>query len=137
MHEDCNLGYNPAHAVVTRKGRKGNAGIMNIIKILTKMSDLYGAKQKDWKKFQLFNSTVYGGSDLMFKDSTTELKGIASDKQIYERFLGDDYVKDLEAVISCASFQTPSTPTPSSVTTVTSPITEFVVLIAMISISFL
>ena len=80
------------------------------------MSDWYGDEQKDWTKFQLFNSTAYGGYNLIFKDSTTELKGITSEKRTAEGFLGDDYIKDLEALKSCAGIQ----PT-SKTTEVTTP----------------
>ena len=123
--------------------RKGNANIANIIKILKKMSDWYGATQTDWNKFQLFNSTKYGGSNmsnLMFKDSTTELQGLSNDKQTYMGFLGDDYVKDLEALTSCAGILT-TTPAPKPPTTaaatVASPIGGLVLLIALFSILFL
>lgn len=120
--------------------RKDKTGITAIIKILTKMSDWYGDKQKDWNKFQLFNSTTYSGSDLIFRDSTTELKGIANDTQSYMAYLGDDYVKDLEALESCVGVQratTPAPPGPTAVATVTFPTTELVLLITLLSILFL
>ncbi|XP_078349990.1 serotransferrin-like isoform X2 [Oculina patagonica] len=133
----CNLGYSPAHAVVTRRG---NSNITNITEILTKMSDWYGDKQRDWKKFQLFNSTTFSGSDLIFDDSTTELEGIADDKQTYMGYLGDDFVKDLEALESCVGVKRASTPAPPAPTAgamVTSPATELVLLIALFGVLFL
>lgn len=138
--ETCNLASKPTNAVVTRKG---NTDIANIIKILTKMSDWYGDKQTDWRKFQLFNSTAYGESDLIFSDSTSELKGIANDKQTYKGYLGENYVNIIGALESCAGIEPPTTttgspPAPTSGATVTSPITGLVLLlIALFSILFL
>ena len=125
-HETCHLGFNPGHAVVTKEG---NTDITDITKILTTMSDKYGTNQKDWNKFQLFNSTKYGGSNLLFKDSTTELRAVASDKQTYKAFLGNEYVEDREALTSCPSTSPPPT---VSVCTTVSPITELVLLIALL-----
>ena len=82
--------------------RKGNSYISNITKILTTMSDKYGSNQKDWTKFQLFNSTKYGdGYNLLFKESTTELKEIPSSKQNYNDYLGKDYGENREVMASC------------------------------------
>jgi len=132
-HETCNLGSNPSHAVVTRKD---NIDSNNIIKILTSMSDRYCSSQKDWNKFQLFNSTKYGSvSNMLFTDSTTELKAIASDKQSYNAYLGKDYGENREAMISCTSPPTTAKtnkPTSVSTTCTVSPIIEFVLLIALL-----
>lgn len=107
--------------------RKGNSDISNIIKILTAMSDMYGSNQTDWNKFQLFNSTKYGdGSNLLFKDSTTELTGIPSNKQTYTGYLGEDYGPNRDAMGSCIEGTTAAT-IPS-----TSPIIELVLLIALL-----
>lgn len=130
-HDACNLGKNPGHAVVTKKG---NTDINDIIKILTTMSDRYGSNQVDWNKFQLFNSTKYGsGSNLLFKDSTTELREVENVNRNYKAFLGDDYVKDREALASCTSPSTTTSSIPiTSVSATVSPITELVLLIALL-----
>ena len=133
MHKTCHLGFNPAHAVVTRKG---NGDIDDIIRILTKMSELYGAKQTNSNNFQLFNSTKYSrnSSNLIFKDSSTELVAIAKDNQTYRGFLGDDYVKDADALISCNfTSTTPSaSPKPTQAATATKPYTVLVPFIALL-----
>ena len=103
QHESCNLGFNPGHAMVTRKN---NPSINDIITILTAMSQMYGVNQTDWREFQLFNSTKYGSEErnLLFQDSTTELKAIPSVQRSYKEFLGNDYVKDTEALhTSCVT----------------------------------
>ncbi|XP_067053784.1 melanotransferrin-like [Acropora muricata] len=104
QHEQCHLGFNPAHAVVTRKG---NADIDSIITILEKMSEKYGSNQTNTTQFQLFNSQKYSMSsgNLMFKDSATELVSIPMEKRSYVKFLGEDYVKDSEALTSCSTME--------------------------------
>ena len=49
--------------------------------------------------FRLFDSAAYGGKDLLFKDSTMELKDVSS--QTYSEFLGQAYLDDLEALDDC------------------------------------
>lgn len=108
-YKECNLGASPAHAVVTRKD---NSDIEDIIKILKAMSDKYGKTQTDWNKFQLFNSSKYNnGEDLIFKDATTALKGIAVDKQNYMGYLGDVYGKNVKALTSCDAIVSTSSAT--------------------------
>ena len=104
QHEQCHLGFNPAHAVVTREG---NPDIDSIITILEKMSEQFGSNQTNTTQFQLFNSQKYSMSsgNLMFKDSATELVGIPMEKRSYLKFLGEDYVKDSEALTSCSTME--------------------------------
>ena len=116
---DCHLGFNPAHAVVTRKD---NTEIDDIVTILIKMSEKYGSNQTNATQFQLFNSKKYSKSsgNLMFKDSTTKLVSISKEKRTYIKFLGEDYVKDSEALTSCSFLSTTQAPeteatSPSSV----------------------
>ena len=100
--------------------RKGNADVDKIVTILTSMSEKYGIKQTDPGKFQLFNSTKYSNSsgNLIFKDSATALVAIAKEKRTYKGFLGDDYLKDAEALKSC-DFLTSSPATTEATTTTT------------------
>ena len=115
QHENCFLGFDPAHAVVTRKNNKD---IDDIVTILTAMGRIYGPNQTDWTKFQLFNSTKYKGTNLMFKDSSTALVSIPKDNRTYQGYLGDDYVKDTEALKTCKT-STTKRPTFISFTTIT------------------
>ena len=115
QHENCFLGFDPAHAVVTRKDNKD---IDDIVTILTTMGSIYGPNQTNWTTFQLFNSTKYNGINLMFKDSSTALVSISKDNRTYQGYLGDDYVKDTEALKTCETSAT-KIPTPDSLTTIT------------------
>ena len=90
--------------------REDNPNIEDIITILKKMSENYGSKAT---RFQLFNSTRYSGSNLIFKDSATALTGIAKDKRTYVKFLGEDY-EDFAALRACSFRSTTAKPTESS-----------------------
>ena len=106
--------------------RKDNSDIEDIIKILKAMSDKYGKTQTDWNKFQLFNSSKYNnGEDLIFKDATTALKGIAVDKQNYMGYLGDVYGKNVKALTSCDAIV--------STSSATSPITALMLFTAALN----
>ena len=112
--------------------REGNKDIDNIVTILTTMSSMYGPSQTNWTTFQLFNSTKYGGANLLFKDSTTELVSISKDRRTYQGFLSDDYVKDVQALKSCDDAS--STKQPTSVSTKTTPYAVIVLLVAMVAV---
>lgn len=47
----------------------------------------------------MFDSAKWNGKDLLFKDSTVKLLDVTS--KTYEKFLGDSYLKDLEALNAC------------------------------------
>ena len=92
----CNLALVPSHAVMTSKG---NANKADYVRILLESSKQYG---NDSGNFTLFDSSKYGGGtkkDLLFKDSTVELKDV-SDRS-YAEFLGDDYVAVIKGLNEC------------------------------------
>lgn len=130
-HTECHLGANPAHAVVTRGD---NSDIGDIIKILTNMSEMYGVKQTDWEKFQLFNSSQYRGSNLLFKDSTTALNAQPAGKQSVMDYLGKSYGENVDSLTSCntTTFTTTPPPTPASSSTAILPISLFVLFTALL-----
>ncbi|CAH2247842.1 melanotransferrin isoform X2 [Pelobates cultripes] len=79
----CNLAKVPARAVVTRPDVDSSV-IYNI---------LHEGQQrfKDGSTFKMFDSSTYGGSNLLFKDSTLELRPIFS--QTYQAWLGDEFLQ--------------------------------------------
>ena len=87
--------------------KTGSSHVANYQNLLIKASDMYGTNQTDSAKFQLFNSSKYGGKDLLFKDSTTKLVGVGGQKT-YDLWLGDAYLKDLEALNSCPTTEGPT-----------------------------
>lgn len=103
QHVNCNLAKVPSHAVMTKKGSSNKA---NYASILLKASKDYG--NDTGSIFRMFDSAKWNGKDLLFKDSTVKLLDVSS--QTYEKFLGDSYLKDLEALNACP----PTTSTPTS-----------------------
>ena len=81
------------------------------------MCEKYGENQTDWNKFQLFNSSKYGGSNLLFKDSTTSLKAQAADKQDFMDYLGKMYGENVDSLIQC-NYNSTTAPTTLSAYTV-------------------
>ena len=82
--------------------KKDNTNNANYKKLLLKASEEYGIKQTNPSMFQLFESSKYNGTDLLFKDSTKKLVDV-KEKDTYQKWLGEDYLKDLEALSSCPS----------------------------------
>ena len=87
--------------------KKGNTNSANYKRLLLDASDNYGITQTDPNMFQLFESSKYNGTDLLFKDSTKKLVDVG-EKDTYQKWLGDQYLKDLEALDACPT--TPTTP---------------------------
>ena len=94
---NCYLETVPAHAVMTKSGHTHNADFKNL---LLHLSADYGTSQTNSSDFQLFNSAKYGGSNLLFKDSTKKLVDVG-EKNTYKLWLGNDYLQDLEELNSC------------------------------------
>ncbi|XP_029471930.1 melanotransferrin isoform X2 [Rhinatrema bivittatum] len=87
----CNLARVPGHAVVARP----DADTWTIFQLLNEGQQRFGAGSLD---FKMFDSTAYGGSNLLFKDSTTELILIAD--PTYEAWLGHEYLRAVRG-LSC------------------------------------
>lgn len=79
--------------------KKDNTNNDNYKKLLLEASKTYGITQTNPNRFQLFESSKYSGTDLLFKDSTKKLVDV-EEKDTYQEWLGEDYLKDLEA-LSC------------------------------------
>ena len=90
--------------------KNGSSNRANYASILIKASDTYGNDTRSG--FRMFDSGKWNGKDLLFKDSTIKLIDVS--KKTYEEFLGDSYLKDLEALNACPTTPTPTTPTPTS-----------------------
>ena len=90
--------------------KKGNSNRANYASILIKASDEYG--NDTGSVFKMFDSGRWNGTDLLFKDSTVKLINIST--KTYEMFLGDSYLKDLEALNACPTTTASTTPTQTS-----------------------
>ncbi|CAL9688686.1 unnamed protein product [Knipowitschia caucasica] len=90
----CNLGREPARAVVSRKD---NQLAKYIFENLTAVTD-----------FDLFSSEAYGGKNLMFSDTTARLEQIPQDTDSV-LYLGVDYTNKIHSLLKDTS--RPTTPT--------------------------
>jgi len=103
--------------------RSGNTHIAQFKSLLLHLSADYGRNQTNSSDFQLFNSTKYGGSNLLFKDSTQKLVDVG-DKNTYQLWLGNDYLQDVEELNSCPSHSPTSSTYPITSTSSTYPISS-------------
>ncbi|XP_070609988.1 melanotransferrin isoform X2 [Erythrolamprus reginae] len=79
----CHLSRVPAHAVITRQDVEGSL----ISEVLDQGQQRFNGGNSS---FQMFDSTAYGGKNLLFKDSTAKLVPIT--QQTYQAWLGDEYL---------------------------------------------
>nr|XP_033814105.1 melanotransferrin [Geotrypetes seraphini] len=93
----CSLARIAAHAAVARS----DADALTIFQLLDEGQKQFGAENST---FKMFDSTEYGGKNLLFKDSTTEL--ILIPDQTYEAWLGQEYLRTVKA-INCDPSQVP------------------------------
>ncbi|XP_041120278.1 melanotransferrin-like [Polyodon spathula] len=86
----CNLAKVPAHAVVVRPDTNG----AEVFSMLQAGQRQFGSDHNIG--FKMFDSSVYGGKDLLFKDSTIRL--IAIENQSYQDWLGEEYLHALSGL---------------------------------------
>ncbi|XP_058043511.1 melanotransferrin-like [Ahaetulla prasina] len=79
----CHLARVPAHAIITRQDVEGSL----VFEMLDQGQQRFSGGNSS---FQMFDSTVYGGKNLLFKDSTAKLVPIM--EQTYQAWLGDEYL---------------------------------------------
>ncbi|NXA99274.1 TRFEB protein, partial [Cnemophilus loriae] len=88
----CNLGPIPPSTVMTRP-----VTVTKISDFLLKSQESLGSKLES--EFQLFQSWKYGGSDLLFKDTTQHL--VHASHLSYQEILGVSFVQLAESVFNC------------------------------------
>ncbi|XP_007896632.2 melanotransferrin [Callorhinchus milii] len=91
----CHLAKVPSRAVVVRSDTE-------IFNFLNAGQQHFGANSSG---FKMFESDVYGGIDLMFKDTTTELIQILN--KTYEAWLGPEYLGAMRG-LDCSSDSVPT-----------------------------
>ncbi|XP_071485695.1 melanotransferrin-like [Diadema antillarum] len=90
----CNLARVPAHVVVTA-ANKTEAEREEIWNLLDQAQGLFGSDTGT--NFKMFDSADFGGSNLLFKDSTKHLSDVG-DRDEYDTWLGADYLGNLDAL---------------------------------------
>lgn len=98
QYAHCNLASVPSHAVMVRPDTNAHA----VFGLLDKAQEFYGSD--GGSGFRMFDSSKYGGADLIFKDSTVKMIGVA-DKKTYTDWLGQHYIASLQ-LMDCPSSAT-------------------------------
>ncbi|KAK3716110.1 hypothetical protein QZH41_019642, partial [Actinostola sp. cb2023] len=96
-YETCNLARIPASVVMTKDTGKFQFRARGYRQFLLQL-DKYLKDKK--QSFPLFNSTRYGGVDLLFHDATLSLADV-DEKNTTDKWLGVDYKRALDALESC------------------------------------
>ncbi|KAM9758502.1 saxiphilin-like isoform 1-T1 [Menidia menidia] len=91
-YKSCNLGRGPGGGMVTRHNFR-----KVVRKFLMTIQLFFGRQGREQQRFQLFNSTSYGESDLLFKDVTHKLVVLSDDMDV-SQVLGLDYVALLKGL---------------------------------------
>lgn len=91
--QQCNLARIPSRVVMTRPG-----SMVKSLKQWLLRLDEYCRTNPHF--FQMFNSSTYGGKDLLFADSTVKLIDV-KEKNTTQAWLGEKYYFALQSLSSC------------------------------------
>lgn len=97
---ECNLGQVASNAIVTSqyKAYLHKEAYMNLF---IYAQQFYGSKYSKYFTFKMFVSDK-GFKDLIFQDSTVNLKLIAPEKRDYRKYLGHEFLKAM-SVVDCTA----------------------------------
>ncbi|XP_069474718.1 melanotransferrin [Ambystoma mexicanum] len=91
--ESCNWGLVPARAVMVRP----DTNIHAVSGLLQKAGDYFTTVSTVNRTFSMFESSSFGGKDLIFKDATEKIVTVA-EKDTYKEWLGKGYLDSLEGM---------------------------------------
>lgn len=90
QYAQCNLAQVPAHAVMVHPDISSDS----VFGLLNRAQAFFGNDSNRFN-FSMFDSSKYGGTDLIFKDSTIKLVSVG-EKTTYEKWLGESYTASLQ-----------------------------------------
>ncbi|XP_014897919.1 saxiphilin-like isoform X1 [Poecilia latipinna] len=91
-YRSCNLGRGPGGGMVTRHNFR-----KVVRKFISAVQTQFGRLGKKRQRFQLFNSSLSGESDLLFRDATDKLVVLPNDMDV-SQVMGLDYVALLKGL---------------------------------------
>uniref|UniRef100_A0A3Q2GEA8 Serotransferrin n=1 Tax=Cyprinodon variegatus TaxID=28743 RepID=A0A3Q2GEA8_CYPVA len=91
-YRNCNLGRGPGGGMVTRRNFR-----KVVRKFVSTMQMQFGRQGKERQRFQLFNSSLSGESDLLLRDVTDKLVVLPDDMDV-SQMMGLDYVSLLKGL---------------------------------------
>ncbi|XP_035676681.1 uncharacterized protein LOC118415881 [Branchiostoma floridae] len=103
---ECSLARVPSHAVMTSEERN-QEWIDRAVQLLKNTQDMFGSDDND-RGFNLFDSSSFGGHDLLFRDDTHHLVEVGS-KDSWEEWLGQEYLRCLRSHHTAEEVQPHST----------------------------
>ncbi|CAH1266109.1 LTF [Branchiostoma lanceolatum] len=90
--KECNLARVPSHAVMTSP--RSRSDLQQIVDILIQAQEHFG-KDSD---FQMFDSSKFGGRDLMFRDNVQRLVPVGQ-RNTWQKWLGSSYLTSVRSMI--------------------------------------
>ena len=91
--QKCNLARIPSRVVMTRPGSM----VTSLKQSLLRLDEFFRTNPH---LFQMFNSSTYGGKDLLFEDSTVKLIDV-KEKNTTQAWLGEKYFSELQSLSTC------------------------------------
>ncbi|XP_066285078.1 uncharacterized protein [Branchiostoma lanceolatum] len=90
--KECNLARVPSHAVMTSP--RSRSDIQQIVDILIQAQEHFGQDSD----FQMFDSSKFGGRDLMFRDNVQRLVPVGQ-RNTWQKWLGSSYLTSVRSMI--------------------------------------
>ncbi|XP_019626596.1 PREDICTED: uncharacterized protein LOC109471661 isoform X6 [Branchiostoma belcheri] len=92
QYKECNLARVPSHAVMTSP--RSRTDIQQIVNILTQAQEHFGQHSD----FQMFDSSKFGGRDLLFRDNVQRLVPVGQ-RNTWQKWLGSSYLTSIRSMI--------------------------------------
>ncbi|CAH1266113.1 LTF [Branchiostoma lanceolatum] len=95
QYKECNLARVPSHSVMTSP--RSRTDIQQIVDFLKLAQDHFGFQS--YGDFEMFDSSKFGGRDLMFRDNVQRLVPVGQ-RNTWQKWLGSSYMESVGHLIS-------------------------------------